>query len=599
MNIKNLMSGTGRGRLLKNGIKCAAILHFSLFILHSASAQATNYYRSPVDIPVYFSSNFGEIRTNRFHAGIDIKTGGVTGQTLRAVADGYIARVTVAPGGYGRAIYINHPNGTMSVYAHMESFTPAVERFLRAERYRTRRSDIDAFPPASRFPVKKGDIIGLSGNSGSSTGPHLHYEIRRSADSRSLNTIARGWVAAKDDIPPRITKLYHVDVDTVSGVPIHSRARAYDVAPGEDGRYSLVRTLPLRAGAVSYFVIEATDRKNDVTNTFGIYRARLAIGGNERVIFEKDGILFSETRYACASVLYDVQRTTSNEAVMLALKSSNSLGMYKKAVGRGALVFDRKAKGIQRRNVEITVEDDAGNVVAIAFNVEYNPADAPAPPVAPAGRVASDVTDFVNYADGMAVNIPRGALSEPIFYTQSVVEAAVTPRADSIKPLSKLYRTGNGSMPLLKAMRVAIATDVPEQLRGRACLAMVSAAGGLSYAGGSYSNGAVSGAASSFGTFCVVADDVPPTVSASFADGADLSGVNSVTLTAADNFSGISHFSGTIDGQWIIFERNAARRQYIHRFDSERLQSGRNHTLEFTVRDGRGNTTTLRRVFYK
>jgi murein DD-endopeptidase MepM/ murein hydrolase activator NlpD len=217
--------------------RIALILSIINYPLSIISAQPADYYRSPLDIPVYLSANFGEIRTNRFHTGVDIKTEGVVGKPVFAAADGYIARVTVAPAGYGRALYIAHPNGTTTVYCHLDGFTPAIEEYLRGERYRLGRSDLYAFPDAARFPVKRGDRIGFAGNSGASGGPHLHFEVRESATSRTLNVPARGWLATAeaDDVAPLIVRLYHIDVDTVAGVPVHSRPRAYDVEAGEGG----------------------------------------------------------------------------------------------------------------------------------------------------------------------------------------------------------------------------------------------------------------------------------------------------------------------------------------------------------------------------
>lgn len=611
----------------------------------SVSAQSTDYYRSPLDIPIHFSANFGEIRTNRFHTGIDIKTQGVTGKPLYATADGYIARVTVAPNGYGRALYIAHPNGTTTVYAHLDRFRRDIEDYLRAERYRQRRSDLDAFPEPSRFPVKKGDPIGVAGNSGSSTGPHLHYEVRRSATSETLNILANGWVvpAVRDNTPPRIVKLYHVDIDTVAGVPIHSKARAYDVKPGPDGNYSLVRTSPLRAGRTSYFVVEATDRKDQVANTFGVYRVRMSVDGQERVVFEKDGVTFDNVRYACASVLYEVQRASRNEAVMLAVKRGNRLPMYKKAIDGGVIrlaaddsvvnstvagtgteaeigvragaggvdgeggevgaeraTIDEASQNEAPKNIEITVEDDAGNEVKLGFLVDPSPDPSHSRPARPEGRIASDRSGFSHIADGLGVSIPQGALYEPMFYTHTVIEQSVQPREDDIRPLSRIYRIGDGVMPLQKAMRYTIiATEIPESVRAKACLAKVSTAGALTYAGGTYKDGAVSGTTRDLGTFCIVADRAAPTVRVSFEEGANLSNSTGVTLTATDNFSGISHFTGTIDGEWMIFERAASRGQFVHRFDTERLETGRTHTLVFTVRDGVGNETVTRRTFFK
>lgn len=568
----------------------AVVLSAALF---QAQAQSADYYRCPVDIPVFLSANYGEMRTNRFHTGIDIKTQGVTGIPLLAAADGYISRVTVAPSGYGRALYITHPNGTMTVYAHMDRFTDEVEDYLREERYRQKRSDIDAFPDAGRFPVAKGDKIGLSGNSGSSQGPHLHFEVRRLSDSKTLNVMSNGWIKVKDDVPPRIIKLYHIDVDTIAGVPVHSKPRAYDVKKNDDGNYSLVRTSPLKAGPTSYFVVEATDRMNDVTNTFGIYRARLYADGKEVLTFEKDGLLFNDNRYCCASVYYDVQVKSRNEAVMLAVKNGNSLPMYKKAVGRGAVSLHEK----ESSDIRITIEDDALNAVSLSFAVVRD--DSRSVPQRPEGRAASDRRDFIYSDNGMSVIIPKGALYEPIFYAHTVSDIFVENRADSIRPLSPVYCIGDGIMPLHRAMQIAIEADIPSELRSRVCLAKVSDKGALSYAGGSYEKGVVKGSSRDFGTFCAVADTIPPVIKASFAEGADLSKTGSVTFTATDNFSGINYFTAAIDGKWVILERDSSSRRFTHTFDTARLETGRTHTFTMTVRDGAGNTTTSTISFFK
>jgi hypothetical protein len=420
--------------------------------------------------------------------------------------------------------------------------------------------------------------------------------VRRQNDSRTLNVRSKGWlpVSEADKIAPRIMKLYHIDIDTIVGVPVHSRPRAYEVRQNLDGGYSLMNYSPLKAGPTSYFVIESTDRMTGVTNTFGIQNVRMSIDGTETVVFEKDELRFEDVRYATASVLYDIQRKSRNEAVMLAVKSGNRLPMYKKAVERGVLTL---APG-ERRNIEITVNDDALNAATLTFAVECN-AHHVFSPERPAGRVASVRREFVNSENGMTVIIPAGALYEPIFYTQSIAGTTVAPRADSIRPLSPLHRIGDGVMPLHKAMKISIATDIPAELRSRSCLAKIADDGRLSYAGGVYSNGAVGSSTRDFGTFCVAADTIPPVVKSSFKDGADLSQTASITLTATDNFSGIVNFTGRIDGEWIIFERTASRGEFTHYFDTEKLLPSRTHKLEFIVRDGAGNTTALKRLFIR
>ena len=567
-------------------IRCAVLAAVS--VLTGLCAAAQSPYRFPMDVPPLLSANFAEMRTNHFHSGIDIKTGGSVGHNVYSVADGYISRISVTPGGYGRALYIAHPDGTTSVYGHLQSFMPEVEKYLTEQRYEQHRNSINLFPSPEMFPVKKGEKVALSGNSGYSLGPHLHFEIRRTSDSRTLNTLARGFVSVRDDIPPLIAGLYYVHVDTVAGVPLHAAPRRIELTSvGND--YSAVSPVEVYGGG--YFVIETTDRKNDVNNTFGVYRVTQRVDGAATVVFEKDEFLFSNTRYCNASVDYASQCGSRNEHIMLALMQNNLNPMYKHVVNRGLV----EAPQGQSRRVDILVEDDSGNSASLGFDIV---GAAPAGmPERPAGRRAFCDAKFSHAADGAFVTIPAGALYEPIFYNQREVRPVLAPRGDGVAPLSKIYSIGSREVPLHKPFAIAIAADVPAPLQSKARIASVSDKGTLSHAGGRYKDGKVEGTLSSFGVYCVVVDTVSPVVKPSFADGETLSGRKSVTFAMSDNFSGIASFECEVDGQWAILEQNIIRGTATLVFDPARMRQGKDHSLSFTAVDGAGNKTVVRRRF--
>lgn len=176
-----------------------------------------NYFRPPLEIPLYLSGTFAELRTNHFHSGIDIKTEGREGQRVVAAADGVVSRIKVSPYGFGNAIYVVHPNGYTTVYAHLQRFNDEIQKFIKDEQYRQESFDVEVFPPASKFPVKKGQLIALSGNSGGSGGPHLHFEIRDTRTEKIINPLLFGF-DVKDTRSP---DLYNLEIYEFDGAILY------------------------------------------------------------------------------------------------------------------------------------------------------------------------------------------------------------------------------------------------------------------------------------------------------------------------------------------------------------------------------------------
>lgn len=573
-----------------------------LFLLFPAVVAAQEggrslegYFRPPMEGVLLPSANFAETRSNHFHSGVDIKTGGVEGKPLYAAAEGYISRVSVAPGGFGKTIYINHPNGTMTVYAHMQRFAPAIEKYVKEQRYRQKRHAIELYPTAEMFPVVQGDQIGLSGNTGSSGGPHLHYEVRDAATQEPINPVTFGVVGFRDEIAPTIVRLHYIEVDTVGIVPLNSAPRAIEVVKGAGNIYTLRDTSALVVGPRGYFVLEATDRRNDTQNTMGIYKVEAAMDGEALFGFVLDRYNYSSTRYVNSLCHFAMQRGKRNQFLRLALQADNRLPVYTKMKNRGLVM----PGDTERHPVSISVYDDVGNTAVLNFTVRRREGESLFPRDT-TGIAADCRSTFTATLDSLRVTIPAGALYEPIFFKHQREEA---PSIKATRPrYSPVYTVHDARTPLHKAINVSIeAPGLPAELQSKACLGIVAADGAnISCMGGAYKDGAVSGNVSLFGRYCVVADVAPPTVVPNFTNGQNLRGKNSISFTLRDDFSGIGSFEATIDGEWIIFESNASRTLITHTFDSDKfVYDGRRHTLEIAITDNKGNRTELRREFVR
>ena len=187
---------------------------YLLPLIFMCSIVFGQHYRSPIDIPIQLSGTFAELRGTHFHSGIDIRTQGKEGLILRAVTDGYVSRIKIQQGGYGKALYINHPDGTTSVYAHLKRFGDQMIPYVRKEQYKKKRFTIELYPDPTDILIKKGDIIGYSGNTGSSFGPHLHFELRNSANQIPYNPLQSAF-SVKDTKRPEIKQVVAYPVDGV------------------------------------------------------------------------------------------------------------------------------------------------------------------------------------------------------------------------------------------------------------------------------------------------------------------------------------------------------------------------------------------------
>ena len=550
------------------------------------------YYLFPVrEVAGYFSANFGEMRPDHFHSGVDVKTDGTVGKPVVAAAEGYVSRIFCSPSGYGRALYVVHPNGTTSVYGHLQSFAPDIEAFFQAERYRLHRNRIDISCDSTQFPVQRGQEIGRSGNTGNSFGPHLHYEIRDNRTGQTLNTIAARILRPKDRIPPLIQRLHYVEIDTVAGVPVHAPLQSYDLERTPAGEYRLKGVPAVDAGTKGYFIVEASDRKEDVSNTFGIYRLQAAVDGEPWFEYRMDGFSFDHSRYCNAASYYPMQAASRNEVIRLALPEGGIGDFHPILRNRGIVTA---APG-QRREVVVEVTDDCGNRSVLRFTLAgRTPRNDFQARIDSTASIIRHDRPFRHEWEGLSLVMPKGALYESCFYRPA--RSTRTLRRDTtVIVLSPLYEWLDASVPLHGAVSLSIRTFVPEELRRHVSLALRTRNGGLSFLGGRYEHGAVTGRIRKTGTIVAVADTVAPRIRPQFAEGADLSGRERLTVRLSDNFSGIESCSATIDGEWVPLDYSPVQGTATVTFD-RRMSGGRtdstapqSHVLTITATDGCGN----------
>ena len=552
----------------------------------SAQSLDTAYYDFPLrNVAGYYSANFGEMRPNHFHSGIDFKTDGVEGKSVVAVADGYVSRVSQSPTGYGLALYVTHPNGTTSVYGHLSRFRKDIADFVFTERHRLKRSQVDLYCKPDQFVVKRGEEIARSGNTGSSQGPHLHFEIRDAKTQKTLNTIAQRIYTPKDDISPYIMKVHYVEVDTVRGVPCHSKLATYTVNKADANTYRTAQKSPIKVGRKGYFIVETSDRKNDVANTYGVYNMVAKLDGKPIFEYRNDGFPFELSRYCNAVSYYPIQRRSRNEVMRAAMLQGGTDYLYPTLVNRGIVTTSEG----ETRNVEFVITDDCGNTSTLSFDIVGKSNNESF-----RGEVAEDALiveynkDFAHKVDDtMSIVIAKGSLYESV--ALEIEPSDVEIKADStVKILSKAYRIHNDNTPLQKSIGIVFTQEVEKSLQPYTVMASVNANGYISNAGGRYRHNRLTARTSSFGTFCLVADMTPPVIRPQFEDGQDCRGRDRIAFRLSDNFSGVSSYNVYIDGKWVAIDYSRSR-AWVN-LKAEGISGGKSHDIEIIVKDGCGNS---------
>ena len=546
-----------------------------------------NYYAVPVKIPVFLAGNFAELRPNHFHGGIDIKTQGRTGLEVDAAADGFISRIVISPTGFGRALYIDHPNGTTTVYGHLESLAPPIDEYIRNIQYEKETFAIDQTVPPGLLTVKKGEQVAKSGNAGSSSGPHLHFEIRRTKEETMLNPLMFN-MPVKDKIKPTIQTLMVYPLSEDASVSGKQVAQKFEIIKTPNG-YQLKVNQPISVFGNIGFGVQAVDLLDGSANKCGIYSIRLIVDDQLIYSFTMDDVVIDESRYINSHMDYALAARSGQRLYRTWLEPGNKLQIYNTIEKRG--IFE--ATDGKLHQVKYEIADVYGNSTSLTFKIQSK--EIKVNPTPPKGELFKYNHHNEIKDDGIRFSIPEGALYSNVDF-QYLKKPALS------KFYSPVYQLHNGSVALHFACPLRIkAVNLPENLQSKVMLAQIDPATGRIYsATGKYDDGWVEGNIRTLGSYALAVDtEAPKIVSLNVADKNGKKDTSRLKFKVTDNLSGIENFRGTIDGKWVLFEYDLKNNLLSYTFDKTRFKFGGNHQLNLEVTDFKGNTSTYKTNFTK
>lgn len=564
-------------------MRIAATWFFLLPMVVSLKAQQTayprGYFRYPLDIPAKLNANFGEMRPNHFHMGLDLSTEKRENLPIYAAADGHVARVKIEPGGFGRAIYIDHPNGYTTLYAHMNDFMPALEEYLKVRQYEKESWMIDLEIPVGAFPVRKGQFIGYSGNTGGSQGPHVHFEIRETATDKCLNPLLFGF-NIPDNVPPDLFRL-----------AVYDRNRStYEQSPSIHGlmkkgsHYQPAGVIAVQTDKVA-ISIQATDRMTGSSNPNGIYEVRLFEDTRPLGGFSIDRVSYDETRYLNAHIDYRYRLAGGSYLQHILPLPGDRLEIYQGRPSGTAIIL--KDSAVHEFRME--VRDPNGNKSEALFSLKRAGKIPPATGVQKASMRSGELNVFET--DDLQLMIPELSLYDSIYFAYSKRPEA---SALSYSPLHDLHRfTTPVHVPF--TVRIKPESPIPYPLRER-MLIRKKTKDDIQVRKASWELGWYSAAFREFGTFQLVGDDSPPTVSFNgIANGANIQKMSRIVVTVDDDNKTIRNFRAELDGKWLMFSQKG--RTFTYKMDAHCPPGV--HELKVSVEDEAGNRTVRNITFTK
>ncbi len=549
------------------------------------AAAQKDLFIAPMDGALVLSGNFAELRSTHFHAGIDIRTNGKIGIPVKAAADGYISRVAVAPSGYGYAIYMTHDNGYTTVYGHLNRFEEKVANWVEQKQYEKQSFRVNLFPPKDLFRFKQGDVIAFSGNSGSSGGPHLHFEIRETESEHPVNPLLFGF-DIEDDIRPKVEHLYVYALNEKSSVSGGLKKQSFPLVY-YDGKYHLKGRRSVGGNGLIGVGADAIDYLTGSWSKCGVYEIKLFVDDTLYYHMKLDDLDYGTARSFQSHIDFEEKVNRNKRVHRCFVEPGNKLEIYESIKNRGKFWL----KEGENRKINIELIDVYGLSTIIDFKMIGLPAHEFEPEEYTEAFAYDEENKF--QSEGLELIIPKAALYQNLnfkFEEKDMVDGT----------FSKVYQLHESTVPLDKNVSIKIQSqNLPIELESKALLAIVSRRGAMSAVNGTFRNGWVEGVTRSFGNYCVVVDTIAPSVkSLSITSNGKLSNQRSIRFAVSDDFSGIKSYEGRIDGKWILFKYDAKKKLIFYEFD-EHIELNKTHDLVFTVEDMKGNITEYKNTFYK
>ena len=549
----------------------------SILLLTSLVAYAQQY-TAPLNIPPALSGNFGELRNNHFHSGVDYKTQQIENKTVIAIEDGYVSRVNVSPGGYGLALYIDHPTGHTSVYGHLNSFSPKIADYVRQKQYEQESYRVELYPEAGLLRVKKGEQIALSGNTGSSGGAHLHFEVRDTKTQDPIDPLKFFSRTITDTQKPDIRGIAFYPVDGKGVVNGNANALRLSVRKNKSG-VPLDLNQTVNAWGKIGVGVKAYDRMNGQSNIYGVKHVRLFV--DEKPVFGSsiDRFSFSKTRMMNSFIDFEDWRKQNSFFMKSFVEPGNTLDFYNTVNGG---YIDINEERDYRMRYEL--EDYHGNTLTYSFVVKGQ-----RQPIVQAKKCDNFMSwglpnSFVDF--DFMLNIPVGNLYDSFCYTHRRTSSSVFHSA--------IYQVNNAPIPLHDnaALWIKLNADTIVDKK-RYGIVEVKERGNNSWLGGTYKNGGMETSIRELGrTYAVDIDTMAPKITPVNPD--KWVSARKIQLRLMDDKSGVADFRGTIDGKFVLFSHDMKSSVYTYIFDDTRLERNKKSALVFTVWDRVGNSAEYR-----
>lgn len=561
----------------KTLILSSILFHFLCF---SQEKYPQNYFSVPLEIPILLSGSFGELRSNHFHAGLDIKTQGKEGLKVFAAAEGYISRIKVQQFGYGKAIYITHPNGFTTVYGHLSKFADKIEAHVKSVQYKKEDYETgNLYFNETEFPVQKGEIIALSGDTGGSGGPHLHFEIRNTITENVINPLFFG-LKVEDTIAPTFQDLKVYALNSDSRINQQRKSFQIPLKSIEIGKYTADR---ITASGTIGFSVNVIDRFNNSNNKNGIFSLEMLVNGNRVYYHDVEEFSFAESKFLNLLIDYEYYKKYKQKYQKTYKETGSTLSTFKNLINNGKINIE---EGLNY-TVEIIAKDYEGNTSSIKIPVAG----------AKSNTIFTEQEDTTAYKivaknfnkfnlENVTIAFPKKTFYEDVYLDFKVDQGIAKIHTPTI-PLDKSYtltfNVSNYSEAEKQFLYIAN-MEYPRYPR---------------YQYTRKKDSTFYTTTKTLGTYKLMTDKQKPTIQLLyFKDQQWLSNSKTLKVKIADVGSDIKNYRATIDNEWILMEFNHKKNILTYNFSDKKLV-GSKHIFKIVVSDNVGNTNELSATFFK